>query len=68
MLKKYSSNKRKHSTEVYSRMFYLKSTFLCVTITFNNFLIIGNPLDDLGIFLDLLFDFFNGYFLLVEGL
>ena len=48
-------------------IFYLKSTSLCVAITFNNLLITGNPFDDLGIFLDLFFDFIHGNLLLVEG-
>merc|ERR1719203_571543 len=43
-------------------------TGLCVAIAFNNFLIIGDSFDDLGIFLNLIFDLCDGNLLLVEGI
>ena len=45
---------------------FLFEDYLRMAITFNNLLIVGNPLDNFGVFLDLFLDFVNCLLFLVE--
>ena len=45
---------------------FLFEDYLRMAITFNDFLIVGNPLDNFRVLLDLILDFVNCLLLLVE--